>query len=658
MRVLKDNLAKTGAPPGESKEIHRRIKKRVSHLQNEHYRHEAAQININAVNRQIEAVFARADRQETIHRVQSTTACKPELLLKHFSNHFAPPPLPEPPPELTSSPPAFLAGLQRLSEQTQINHEAPTETEVYACLRRMKNRKSSSDCPAEFLKFARDSSEFMTHIMDLIRNVWTTRKTPKDWSRSRLQCLWKGKGSRQDETKYRALSIGSSICKLLINISLNRLRLWYGLQISDLQHGFVDGKGTVDGIFLIKRIQQLAVERRISIYQAFVDLTAAFDHICRSTMWSCIRSRFPENADLPIFDIFESLYAQTSCYYEDADSEFPVLSGVRQGGPEAPWLFGLMFDFCLRCFEEEAALPENNIKFFDYSYRINSQAIPRKDRDPRNVPKASHVPLAWCGYADDLVVNVQSKVHLENSIELLDRIFKRFSLAISVGKTETMINNFKAESATKEYPASIIKLQQTDLVNCQQFKYLGTQIKQDESLTGNAEIEVRVNGAKAKFASLKRVLCNHRVLLTTRMQLLNAHVRSRLLYACQCWTLTLRQMERIDSTYANFLRCMVRGGHARASNGTDDEPDFRYKWTNAKLYQLCKTTTASEFVQKQQRKFLCHLVRLPVTSTRKQLLFTQTPKGFDSKVPLIEQVSKNTNTSNVGMYRLALERKY
>ena len=167
-----------------------------------------------------------------------------------------------------------------------------------------------------------------------------------------------------------------------------------------------------------------------------------------------------------------------------------------------------------------------------------------------------------------------------------------------------------------------------------------------------------MNGAKAKFASLKRVLCNHRVLLTTRMQLLNAHVRSRLLYACQCWTLTLRQMERIDSTYANFLRCMVRGGHARASNGTDDEPDFRYKWTNAKLYQLCKTTTASEFVQKQQRKFLCHLVRLPVTSTRKQLLFTQTPKGFDSKVPLIEQVSKNTNTSNVGMYRLALERKY
>ena len=60
-----------------------------------------------------------------------------------------------------------------------------------------------------------------------------------------------------DVKMYRALSVGSSVCKLTIDIILGRLQNWYSGQISDFQNGFVANKGTSDGIFLVKRIQQL-----------------------------------------------------------------------------------------------------------------------------------------------------------------------------------------------------------------------------------------------------------------------------------------------------------------------------------------------------------------------------------------------------------------
>ena len=44
------------------------------------------------------------------------------------------------------------------------------------------------------------------------------------WGNYRLKTLWKGKGSTTDPSKYRGLSIGSTVCKLIINIILERIK--------------------------------------------------------------------------------------------------------------------------------------------------------------------------------------------------------------------------------------------------------------------------------------------------------------------------------------------------------------------------------------------------------------------------------------------------
>ena len=66
----------------------------------------------------------------------------------------------------------------------------------------------------------------------------------------------KAKISKKDPAKYRGISIGSNVCKLVINIILERLRNWYEAQLTDHQNGFRKNRRT------IKRVQQISHRER------------------------------------------------------------------------------------------------------------------------------------------------------------------------------------------------------------------------------------------------------------------------------------------------------------------------------------------------------------------------------------------------------------
>ena len=106
----------------------------------------------------------------------------------------------------------------------------------------------------------------------MANKLWSNLDIPAVWGNSRLKTLWKGKGSKSDPSKYRGLSSGSTMCKLIINIILKRIRSWYEAQLSKEQNGFRKNCGTTDGIYsMLKQ----------PLYLLFVHLTAAFNGIPR-----------------------------------------------------------------------------------------------------------------------------------------------------------------------------------------------------------------------------------------------------------------------------------------------------------------------------------------------------------------------------------------
>lgn len=84
---------------------------------------------------------------------------------------------------------------------------------------------------------------------------------------------------------------------------IKRLNTWYDKQLLDQQQGFRAGRGTNDGIFRLKRIQQITSKTKTQVYALFIDLSAAFDHINRKWLFKTIRQRFSDEQETKLIDL-------------------------------------------------------------------------------------------------------------------------------------------------------------------------------------------------------------------------------------------------------------------------------------------------------------------------------------------------------------------
>jgi len=630
----------------------KKIRLRARHLRNEYFKAEAEKINQLAINRELEKLFHRAKKQDTTLK-SAQHACPPDQILEHFKAHFNPedPSRTTTPEELNNSLPSFVADLQNISKCTSVNDIPPTIEEIQTQLNNLKSNKASNDIDPNLLKKC-EHPIMLEVIHKMTTNLWDNIDIPNTWGNSRLKTLWKGKGSKKDPKKYRGLSIGSTVCKLIINIILARLRPWYEAQLTDEQNGFRKNRGTTDGIYTVKRAQQIANRKKQSLFLLFVDLTAAFDHIPRKWLFDSITLRFPAGHTPRLVNILEKLYENTSLTYDK--SIFKTSSGVRQGGPESPFLFNLFIDFVMRVFMERCER-ETDVKFFNHKFRFNSRCVTKEERlnmRNQNIKTWGTSLLPWCGYADDLILFLLDTKGLQRATELLDEVFTNFGLSINVSKTESMIMN----QSSDEYPNSIVNLKQSPLNNVREFKYLGSYLHYDEPNTGDVELNHRIQMANCKFAELSNLLQNFRINLRTRVKFLNSFVRSRLTYSCQNWNLSSGQYDRLDVCYRVLLRRMVRGGFKRVN---EFENEFQYRYSNAKIHDLCKSKDVSDFVKEQQFNYASHVVRMSLNRSTKQLAFNDdkyTKRGRSTQT-LIEQVVLNKNTTIDDFCNMAIKRK-
>ena len=151
-------------------------------------------------------------------------------------------------------------------------------------------------------------------------------------------------------------------------------------------------------------------------------------------------------------------------------------------------------------------------------------------------------------------------------------------------------------------PDSIITINGYEIKNTTAFKYLGVWISSDTLHIGKKELDYRIGLAHNAFAENRKLLTNLNIPLQTRLQFLNALVRTRLTYGCHCWRPTAQELSKLQSAYHYFLRCMVYNGHRRVnppnqnsqlstdddSDDEEEESDWRYTITNERLFDIKK----------------------------------------------------------------------
>ena len=217
--------------------------------------------------------------------------------------------------------------------------------------------------------------------------------------------------------------------------------------------------------------------------------------------------------------------------------------------------------------------------------------------------------------------------------------------------------NVQEEHMAKQ---SLVSLNGEPIENVRQFKYLGHMISNIPS-TSSAFIHHQIASAYSKWNELKSVLTDKRIFLSTRVKFLEACVRSRFLYSVQAWQLNASELSKLETVWNGFLRRMVKGGFKRKNapkNKKDtsipeNEIDWSFVLSNAKIREITKTSELNLFCQKQHMKYIAHVTRLDNDCLQKQFLFCNS----DRPSTRWSNFSKLTGVDESQIRRTMIDRK-
>ena len=120
----------------------------------------------------------------------------------------------------------------------------------------------------------------------ILVEVWTGGEVLQQRKDATIKVLYKT-SDRSNCNNYRGISLLSHAGKVLLEIVSNRLSDYceaHGI-LPDEQCGFRPERSTVDMLFVVRRLQELARRRRIPLYMCFVDLRKAYDSVDRELLW-------------------------------------------------------------------------------------------------------------------------------------------------------------------------------------------------------------------------------------------------------------------------------------------------------------------------------------------------------------------------------------
>ena len=110
---------------------------------------------------------------------------------------------------------------------------------------------------------------------------------------------------------------------------INRIKSWYDKTLMDQQQGFRSGRGTSDGIYITKRIQQITDSIEKPIFVLFVNLSSAFDHVAREWLFKSIFQRAMPNKPTKLFDILKAIYSFTTTALSETPNDSFKINYVK-----------------------------------------------------------------------------------------------------------------------------------------------------------------------------------------------------------------------------------------------------------------------------------------------------------------------------------------
>ena len=165
---------------------------------------------------------------------------------------------------------------------------------------------------------------------------------------AKIVTLYKNKGERSDCNNYRGISLLSIVGKVFARVILVRLQKLAERVYPESQCGFRAERSTIDMVFSLRQLQEKCREQQMPLYIAFIDLTKAFDLVCREGLFKILSKIGCPPKLLRLIESFHTNMQGIVQFNGSTSEPFNISSGVKKGCVLAPTLFGIFFALLLK----------------------------------------------------------------------------------------------------------------------------------------------------------------------------------------------------------------------------------------------------------------------------------------------------------------------
>ena len=412
-----------------------------------------------------------------------------------------------------------------ISELNEEINRPISESEILKAVKQLKNNKSSGidNIKNEHIK---STINIMLPIYTKLFNlVFNSGKIPESWTLGVIKPIYKNKGDPKLPENYRPITILSCLGKLFTLIIDNRLKFFtekYNI-IEENQAGFRKNHSTVDNLFIIKSLIDIAKSSKNKLFCCFIDFKQAFDTVWRQGLWYKLKEY---NINGKCFNIIKNMYENIKSKVatnNESSAFFPCLTGVRQGENLSPILFSL---------------------YLDLNHYLMSHNVTGINCEVASDDIYMYLKILILLYADDTVLFSNTASDLQCSLNNFRLYCETWKLTVNISKTKIVIF-----SSGRRRPCRFYFGNDTIEIT-KEYKYLGINLTQSGSFI-QAKKTIAEQGNKALFSLLKKsrsLNLPHDI----QLELFDRLVKPILLYGAEVWG--YGNCDIIERVHLKFLK--------------------------------------------------------------------------------------------------------
>ena len=227
-----------------------------------------------------------------------------------------------------------------------------TSQEIQHALKRMPMKKAPGPDGVLTEMLVAAGEYWLEELTRLTNMVYTHGYFPEELNKYICITLSKISGTTNCE-KHHTISLISHITNLSLRVVMNRVRGRTLEEISPEQYGFMPDKGTLNAIFVFKRMSERAIEKRKDICAWFIDYSKTFDTVRHEPLIYLLKAI---DVDSHYVQLLANLYwkQKVAVRHNGEISEWmSIKQGVRQGCVVSPHLFAMYTEMIMRRFEDK-----------------------------------------------------------------------------------------------------------------------------------------------------------------------------------------------------------------------------------------------------------------------------------------------------------------